>query len=362
MHSRAFSFPVAMLLICASQAICAEPLDVGKSAAIETLRARMEANPSDTGLMRELAAAQAAGGRYAEALETIERAQSLAPLDNDIALARARILLWAGRRADAEAQAGIVRARAPDYPDLDALDAALTASGKERPKRSGISVAVGVAEVDLNAGQSQSWETLAVSGFADIDSRTSVEGRLEHERRGANDTRLSLLATHARAASEFRIGASYTPNADFKERWGVQAGADFRIHSNLTLLSDIRYADYANISVWSVVPGVRIHNEDQSQSLAIRLIAINPSDSGTRVGVSARYDGDLSRGFRLFGGLASYPDTEAGVTRQLRSAFGGASVTLTDDVSMIATAEYDRREQSYTRKAINLALIFRLGN
>lgn len=362
MHSRAFSFQIAVLLCCTSQAVSAEPSDVGKSPATDMLSARIEANPSDTGLIRELAAAQAAAGRYAEALETIERAQSLAPLDNDIALARARILFWAGRRAEAKAQADIVRARAPDYPDLDALDAALEASGKERPNRSGISASAGFAKVNLGAGQSQTWETLAVSGFTAIDSMTSVAGSLEHERRGANDTRLSLMATHARAASEFRIGASYTPHADFKEGWGVQAGADFRIHPNLTLFSDVRYADYANISVWSVIPGARIHNDDQSQSLAIRLISISPSDSDTRFGVSARYDDDLKQGFRLFGGVASYPDTEAGVTRQLRSAFGGASVTLADNVSMIATAEYDRREQSYTRKAINLALIFRLGN
>ncbi len=362
MHSRAFSFQIAMLLSCTSQAVSAEPLDVGKSPATDTLRARVEANPSDTGLMRELAAAQAAAGRYTEALETIERAQSLAPLDNDIALARARILFWAGRRTEAKAQAGIVRARAPDYPDLDELDKALAASLKERPNRSGVSVSAGFAKVDLNSGQSQTWETLAVSGFAPIDSMTSVTGSIEHERRVANDSRLSLVATHARAASEFRIGASYTPDADFKEGWGVQAGADFRIHPNLTLLSDIRYADYANISVWSVIPGVRIHNDDQSQSLAVRLISISPSDSDTRFGASARYDVDVTQSFRLFGGLASYPDTEAGVTRQLRSAFGGASVTLADDVSIIATAEYDRREQSYTRKAVNLALIFRLAN
>jgi YaiO family outer membrane protein len=362
MHSRAFSFQIAMLLSCTSQAISAEPVDVGKSPATDILRAKMEANPSDTGLMRELAAAQAAAGRYSEALATIERAQSLAPLDNDIALARARILFWAGRRAEAEAQADIVRVRAPGYPDLDTLDTALVASGKERPNRSGISLSAGFAKVDLGAGQSQTWETLAVSGFASVDSMTSVAASIEHERRVSNDSRLLVMATHARGASEFRIGASYTPNADFKERWGVQAGADFRIHPNLTLLSDLRYADYANISVWSVIPGVRIHNDDQSQSLAIRLISISPSDSDTRFGASARYDVDVTQSFRLFGGLASYPDTEAGITRQLRSAFGGASVMLADDISLIATTEYDRREQSYTRKAVNLALIFRLAN
>ncbi len=350
-----------MLLSCTSQALTAEPLDAGKSPATDALRAKVEANPSDTGLMRQLAAAQAAAGRHAEALETIDRAQSLAPLDNDIALARARILFWAGRRSEARAQADIVRARAPDYPDLDALDISLAASGQERLNRSGFSVAAGFAKVDLNAGGSQTWETVAISGFASLNSMTSVTGSIEHERRVTSDSRLSLMATHARAASEFRVGASYTPNADFKEAWGMQAGADFRIHPNLTVISDVRYADYASISVWSVVPGARIHNENQSQSLAIRLISISPSDSKTRFGASARYDGDISRGFRLFAGVASYPDTEAGMTRQLRSAFGGASVTLTDDVSLIATAEYDRRAQSYTRKAVNLALIFRLA-
>ncbi len=150
--------------------------------------------------------------------------------------------------------------------------------------------------------------------------------------------------------------------ADFKEDWGLQGGADFRVHPNVTLLSDIRYADYGNISVFSAIPGIKFHSSDASHSIAIRLISISPSDSGTKFGASAHYDRKFDERFRLFGGVASYPDTEAGLTRQLRSVFGGASLVLADTVSMIVTGEYDRRERSYTRKAINLALIFRLAD
>lgn len=365
MLKKAFKLQVALLLACTTaipQAICAEPPAAIDGSAIDRLQAKLDAEPSNADLMRQLAAAQAAAGRYAAALETIDRAQLLAPEDNDIALARARILLWSGRKAEARKQAAIVRSRAPDYPELDAVDAALNAPEAERSTHFGFALSAGLADIKLAGGQNQNWENLAVSGFANADENTTLTATIEHERRQANDTRFSLMATHANASQELRFGISYTPSADFKEDWGLQGGADFRVHPNLTLLSDIRYADYGNISVFSAIPGVKFHSRDESHSLALKLISISPSDSGTKFGASARYDRKVDNRFRLFGGVASYPDTEAGVTRQLRSAFGGASVALADSVSMIVTGEYDRRERSYTRKAINLALIFRLAD
>ena len=62
----------------------------------------------------------------------------------------------------------------------------------------------------------------------------------------------------------------------------------------------------------------------------------------------------------LFAGVASYPDTEAGITRRVRSAFVGAAIPVSADVTIRATGEYERRIDTYTRKGLSLGLQLRL--
>ncbi|MES2783569.1 MAG: YaiO family outer membrane beta-barrel protein [Pseudomonadota bacterium] len=318
-----------------------------------------DAKPADTASMRQLAASQAAEGRFGAALDIIEQAQAIAPLDNDIALARARILLWSGRVSEARIQADVVRNLAPAYPDLEALEASINASQAQRRARSGVALSAGAANVQLDAGQSQYWKNLTVSVFTGIGASTNATATIEHERRRANDTKLSLLTSRTGSNWELRAGVAVTPSADFREKWGLQSGADVQIHNNVTLLSDVRYADYGNISVVSAIPGIRFSSTEAAHMLALRFISISPSGSSTKFGGSARYDRNFVTGFRLFSGVASYPDTEAGVTRQLRSAFAGGSLPVADNLALMMTGEYDRRERSYTRKALIVTLLFR---
>ena len=362
MYRNGFEAELASVLVCLTcipQALCAEPSPVGKVSVPQEAQAADDNEPANIDSMRRLAASQAAAGRFASALDTIERAQALAPLDNDIALARARILFWSGRVAEARLQADVVRARAPTYPDLDALDANINARLTRRWARSGFALSAGAAKVQLDGGQNQYWKNLTFSGFTGISANTNVMATIEHERRRVSDSKLSLLATRTGPNWELRAGVAYTPSADFRENWGLQSGADFKIHNNVTLFSDVRYADYGNISVVSAIPGVRLSSNKDAHTFAVRFISISPSDSTTKFGVSARYDRNFDTGARVFGGVASYPDTEAGLTRQLRSAFAGGSLPVSDNLSLMMTGEYDRREQSYTRKALNFTLILR---
>lgn len=343
----------------APQALCAEYAAADNVSSTEKSQDAPGSAPPSPDAMRQLAAKQAADGRFALALDTIEQAQSQAPFDNDIALARARILFWSGRVAEAQKQADVVRARAPAYADLEALDASINASIAQRSARSGFALSAGIAKVQLDGGQSQSWENLALSVFTDVNANTNITAAIEQEQRRVKDTRLSLLTTHAGKSWDIRAGFTHTPSADFREDWGLQAGADFKIRNNVTLLSDIRYADYGNISVVSFIPGITLSSSDAAHNLAVRLISISPSDSTTKFGASARYDRNFDAGLRLFGGVASYPDTEAGLTRQLRSAFLGGALPLSQKLSIMFTGEYDRRERSYTRRALSLTIIFR---
>lgn len=365
MTRRVLRFLTSLLLcsaVAAPQALLAQELATSGPDRVAELEAGLRADPGNPDLLRQLAAAQAAASQYEAALTTIDRAKALAPADNDIALARARILLWSGRLDEARIEAATVRTRAPDYPELAEVEAAIRAASAGRKGRSGVALSAGIADVDLSGGRSQGWENLSLSGFTALDERTTLTATAEHEARRSSDTRLSLSATHAGPSHEIRVGASFTPDADFREEWGMQAGADYRIHPNMVLISDFRFADYADVSVVSAVPGIRLQTADTAHALALRLISIFRSDGDTRFGASARYDGELGDGFRVFGGGASYPDTEAGVTRQVRSAFAGAAFPLSERMSLNVTGEYDRREQSYTRKALIMGLVVRFGD
>lgn len=363
MSQMAARFSAAFLLAWAiPHALAAQEAPADRNATVSALQTRLQADPSNADLLRRLAAAQAAASQYDAALATIGRAKAIAPQDNDIALARARILLWSGRLSEARSETDTVRARAPTYPELVEVETAIAAASAGRSGQSGMAISAGIAEIDLAGGGSQGWETISLSGFTAIGDRETLTTTVEHEARRRSDTRFSLSATHVAPSYELRLGASFTPDADFREDWGLQAGADHRIHANVTLVSDVRYADYPDLSVFSVVPGVRLHSADRAHALSLRLISIFRSDGDSRVGVSGRYDGELGNGYRIFAGAASYPDTEAGITRQLRSAFAGAALPLSQRVSLNITGEYDRREQSYTRKALVTSLVFRLGD
>jgi YaiO family outer membrane protein len=363
MNQAVAKLSAALLLVCGiPQTLAAQEALADSNASVSELQTRLRADPSNADVLRQLAAAQAAALQYDAALATIDRAKAIAPQDNDIALARARILLWSGRPGEARIETQAVRARAPAYPELAEVETAIDSASAERAVRSGVAVSAEVARVDLAGGGSQGWETVSLSGFTALGDRETLTATVEHEARRSSDTRFSLSANHVAPSYELRLGASFTPDADFREGWGMQAGVDYRIHPNITLISDVRYADYPDLSVLSAVPGVRLQTADRAHALSLRLISIFRSDGDNRVGVSGRYDGELGNGYRAFAGAASYPDTEAGITRQLRSAFGGVALPVSDKVSLNITGEYDRRERSYTRKALVMSLIVRFGN
>lgn len=103
----------------------------------------------------------------------------------------------------------------------------------------------------------------------------------------------------------------------------------------------------------AVEPGIRFHARDDRWALAIKSIQL--WNDGHRSGWSARGDVDAGGGLRLFVGGATYPDTEAGITRRTRSAFAGLIFDLGENVTLRATYEHDRRAQSYNRDAAILS-------
>ena len=62
---------------------------------------------------------------------------------------------------------------------------------------------------------------------------------------------------------------------------------------------------------------------------------------------------------RLFGGGATYPDAEAGITRRVRSVFAGATVPVGERLTLRLTVEHEVRVSSYTRNSAILGASWR---
>ncbi len=325
------------------------------------VEALLIASPQDPDLIRRLAMIEAGEGELDKAQSTIDRALELAPEDADIQLARANILLWRGKLAQAERQADAVRAARPGYPGLAEFDRAAERSRQARQFRL---LAVGIgqsfSETELQSGASQSWSSQsAYATFGKVDDLRANIG-IEREERLAVDTRATLRLDFGDDGQRFFLSGSVTPNADFRERWSLAAGGDFAVGSRTELLVDARFADYRDSEIFVLRPGLRHHFGDR---VTVTAHTINLLGGGEdyRIGAALRGDLGLKGGGGLYASLASYPDTEADGTRQLRSVAVGSFFPITDRLTARIAGEYESRKESYDRTAVMLGLGWSFG-
>ena len=102
--------------------------------------------------------------------------------------------------------------------------------------------------------------------------------------------------------------------------------------------------------------GVTAKAQKLGLAATVRMINLWDEDGTHRWGVSGRLDRAFSGGATLYAGAATYPDTEAGITRQVHSLFAGATMPIADKVSLRAGVDYDRRRATYRRTGGTLGL------
>lgn len=332
--------------------------------AIARLEAVRAARPDDPEILRLLGSAYGYAQRYDAAIATLRRAHTLAPDDLDVRAALARVYLWSGDRAAARGELAAIEARDPANADLAAIRSQLEspeAGPSARPRR-GVFANQGIARVSLDNGPDRNWWTTTLGAFGEVARGTTLSFEGEREDRGtAVDTHL-LARVDQQFAPGWRghVAAAVTPDADFREKWSVRGGLEADLGKRLTLLADVRHADYGAIQATSLEPGIRVVVPALRSSVTVRMINLWDEQGEHRSGWSGRIDTETRGGTLLFGGVASYPDTEAGITRRVRSAFLGAAIPVSANVSIRATGEYERRVDTYTRKGISLGLQLRL--
>lgn len=327
---------------------------------LETIDAE---RPGDPTVLRLLGSSYAAAGQYDRGISILQRARVIAPRDQDISLALARAFLWAGRPEQAVAIAEEIGAADPANAELPDLRLAIDRARRGVPNRSaGLALAYTHSWVEV-AGNTRHWNQAVIAADAPIGRRTTVTGEIDVEdRAGVSDTRLSAQFDHrlARGVSIW-VAGMVTPNADFREKWGVRLGGDVMVAPFLALTAAVRHADYDTTNVTVVEPGVRLQTPDERASLSVRSINSWGEGNDYRSGWAVRGDLTVGGGVRLIAGGATYPDTEAGVTRRVRGLFGAVVVPICSKLSLRIGTDYEKRAASYERTGATLGLTWRFG-
>ncbi|WP_327754920.1 YaiO family outer membrane beta-barrel protein (plasmid) [Sphingobium sp. SJ10-10] len=315
--------------------------------------------PDDPEILRLLGSAHGFAGHYLQAIVTLRRAQELAPADNDIAAALARAYLWSGDRAAAEREVVAIERRSPGDAEVAAIRRQLlTETSAAQPQRFGLAVAQGFSHVSFDNRPSRTWSTTTLAAYGRVAQGTVLALAAEREdRQSFTDTRIEgridqRIGPHIRAYAALAV----TPHADFREKWSASGGIEADVTSYATLLGDLRHAEYRDVSVTTFLPGVRLTAVRLGVSATVRMINLWDEQGTHRAGVSGRLDATLNHGATLYAGAATYPDTEAGITRQVHSLFLGGTVPLAERITLRAGLDYDRRRATYTRKGGSLGL------
>jgi YaiO family outer membrane protein len=328
-------------------------------AQIGDLEARSREQPQDPTILRLLGARYAAARRYDEAAAVLARAQALAPHDQDIALARARVALWSGHFDEALAIVDGVAVAEPQNPEVPQVRASILAARRQAPGV-GVSASAGISRVS-SRGFKRDWKEAALGLDAAMGRHSRMAVDVGHfDRSGVADTRFGTrldrkIGQHASAY----IGASWTPNADFLEQWSLRGGGEIRVSPKLSVTLDGRHAVYGTGAVNALEPGLRLQTTDGRLAISARSINLWDETGRHRLGWSARADVVATHGVLLFAGAASYPDTEAGVTRRVDSFFAGGDVGLTRSLSLRISVDRERRVDSYRRTGLIVALRWR---
>ncbi|MCW6533708.1 YaiO family outer membrane beta-barrel protein [Sphingomonas lycopersici] len=335
--------------------------------AIAILEPARTANPNDVEILRLLGTSYAFDRRYDDAIATLIRARDLAPDDLDVRAALARAYLWSGRRGEAQVELAAIKARDPGNADAALLHRQLEspAPGKEAGdapvRRRGAAMWSEVSGVTLASGASRTWWTIGGSAYTQIGARTSISGEVERE------ARQSRVDTHlqARIDQQFSphlrgyLAVGGTPDADFREKWSVRGGVEVDVVKGVTLLADARHADYGSVAITAFEPGARVTVASIRTAVTVHMINLWDERDTHRTGWSGRIDSEVGRGILLFAGAATYPDTEAGITRRMRSVFGGVAVPVSRATTLRLTVDHDDRVNSYRRTGGTLGLQIR---
>lgn len=323
------------------------------------LVALLAASPEDPDLLRRLAHLEARAKNFDLALTYIDRAFRRAPDDLDIALARGYILYWRGDRQAAKQIAASIASRHPAYPELDQLQEALS-----RPKNgSGLrSIAIfvggGASDIATFSGSRRTWFRQNLATAVKLNDSHTIALSVNREDRDVTDTRIGARLDRQFTLGSFYVAAAVTPDPDFRESWSLSGGGDLTLSKGVSLPFDLRVADYAEGTIVTAQPGLRVAL-GRCLSMTARAINILGAENGYRLGGSTRADFNFNREGSFFIAAASYPDAERDNVKRLRSFAAGTNLAINDRFGLRVAGLFEDRRASYRQFGGDLTLTYR---
>ncbi len=364
--------------------------------------------PASVDVLVRLALVRGQLREFDRALAAVDRGLRIAPRNTDLRLAHARILGWAGRYAEAlrtveaviaeqpqNAEAYAIRGRIAFYEGrLDAADAGFATALKLEPGNAEAAAGrADVARARQGAARTEPAEAATGSprwridagylhsrfsrlnldnwheGFIRVEhrwpSRTALSLRVDTSNRfGSTETAVGVgIAQHFGDAFTAYAEGSVSPAADFLPRWTTSAGGRLRVAEGggqvgpLLLSADLRHKSYATGDIQNFDPGLELYGFNGRAWLTGRWINAFDREADVRLaGWFARLDWQMAAPFRVFAGFSDAPETEAGITVDTQSVFGGLAFDVTQSVRLNASAAREDRENSYIRNVFGVSL------
>ncbi len=291
----------------------------------------------------------------------------------DLLLLRANLAAYRGDHANAIALYREVLARAPDYEDAKAglervlkAQAAYTQISKfKEPEAEPFlawQVDSGFEFNEFSRVDQTGWnqEFLQLTRFFD-ERKTAIHGKFtRYDQFSSSDVEYELGIDHI-VSDKLSLYASGTVgiDTDFRPDFWVAGGGALKlagIPAWATL--DARHDTYEDTSILTAKLGLRLEPV-AGWSIAARVIALDPEDSGRLYGKDFRLDGTLTDTFRFHAGYADVPETVAAVTVDTQTWFGGITLELTPETTLRLGYARDNRENSYIRQVVSASVSYR---
>ncbi|HEY8618312.1 YaiO family outer membrane beta-barrel protein [Phenylobacterium sp.] len=352
----------AALFAAVPAVLCAQPADDGArgrelrlagrpAEAIPLLEAAAQASPADADVWLDLGLAYAAVQRYADAERALAQARRLAPEYMDVQLAQARLAYWRGDVAEAERRLQPILA-AGEHDEARELAAQLAAARQAQPYAWRVDLSG--ARSNLSAGLSD-WSRAAVAVTRRLSDTRSVGAYVEHAQQfGFEDT-------YGEATFGFRRGyvsLGGSADADFRPEWQVRGGVYGTPHAigagwTATLSLDASWARYWSGDVRYVQPAVTlVHGQSW---IYARWINSFDEREDYRSGYSVYGSWAATPKLRLSAGWAAAPESNQGVTVDVRALSGGVAVDLDSATTVRLDTVHEMRD-AYDRTELSVGL------
>jgi YaiO family outer membrane protein len=298
-------------------------------------------------------------GRAVEAKQLLRTWLSAHPADLDAQLQLAYAELDSGNLDAAEKGFAAVLVAAPDY--LDARQGlALTAKRREQDKSGANGFVLAEGSLSELEGAAADWREAALEVQAPVTRTAALGARTAYYRRfGRDDLELTgRFMVHPSPDVWLRANVGGTPHADFRPRFAIGGGGDWRIsRGNATVLMlDVGYQRFPLQEVVSFQPGIVQYLASGTTWITIKGIGETADGGPLLVGGSVRGDYQPTGTWRLFGGVANGPDTDLGVVSRVSSVFGGAEIPLSAKLGFVGSVAHEWRRSGADRTEFRIGL------